>query len=47
MSESDELKKQVDLYKKRKSEADERVKKAVERVAEIRKAQKAQLPHHP
>lgn len=47
MTESDELKKQVDLYKKIKSEADERIKKAVVQVAETRKAQKAQLPHHP
>lgn len=47
MTESDELKKQVDLYKKCKSEADERVKKAVVRVAESRKAQKAQLSHYP
>lgn len=47
MSDSDELKANVKLYEKLRTEADEKVKAAIEKAAQNRAEQKARQYHRP
>ena len=49
MGETEDLKNSVELYKKLKAESDEQLNKAIDKAAQIRSTQKAQLtrPYKP